>query len=101
MLRLKGKPFEILAVSLDDTREELVEVVRQKKVPGLQTWDKAGWNNPLSTLYNIQTIPTWYLIDSQGVIRGRDPFGEKLVPAVEALLAPPHRASEAKRSLNK
>ncbi len=87
MSRLKGKPFEIVAISLDDTREILVHMLQNIKMPGIQTWDKAGRENPVGKLYNALILPTWYLLDENGVIRARDPFGRKLIPAVEAVLA--------------
>ncbi len=87
MSRLKNKPFEILAISLDDAREILVHMLGSMKMPGIQTWDEKGRENPIATLYNAVTLPTWYLLDENGVIRARDPFGEQLIPAVTALLA--------------
>ena len=93
MSRLKGKPFEILAVSLDDTTAEVVGVVEALEFPGLHTWDEKGRENPVAKQYNVQNLPTWYLIDSKGVIRARDPFGEKLVPAIETVVGPINEAS--------
>ncbi|MFQ5495134.1 MAG: redoxin domain-containing protein, partial [Phycisphaerae bacterium] len=84
--QLKGKPFTVLAVSLDDDRDDVRRVVKRLKFPGYQTWDEKGWENPVQTLYNVQMIPTWYVIDGRGIIRNRDPFGEKLIPAVRAVL---------------
>ncbi len=86
--RLKNKPFEILAISLDDDRHDLVSVIKGAKVPGIHTWESTGWDeNPVRNLYNVQNMPTWYLIDATGVIRARDPLGSELIPAVEAILA--------------
>lgn len=88
MLRLKNKPFEILAISLDDDRHELVSVIKGARVPGIQTWESNGWDeNPVRKLYNVQNMPTWYLIDTKGVIRARDPFGKELISAVEVIFA--------------
>ncbi len=86
MSRLKGKPFEILAVSMDDESSEAKFAVETRKLPGIHTWDEKGWDNPLAKLYNIQNIPGWYLIDAKGRIRARDPFGDDLIPAVERAL---------------
>jgi len=86
--KLSGKPFEILAVSLDDERVMLTATIEQRKLPGIQTWDPTSWDeHPVRTLYNVQQLPTWYLIDAGGVIRARDPLGKKLIPAVERVLA--------------
>jgi peroxiredoxin len=84
--RFQDRPFVILGVSLDDAREMLEAVVQQRELPGVHTWDESGRDNPIAELYNAQVLPTWYLIDHDGVIRRRDPFGEQLIPAVEELL---------------
>lgn len=84
--RLKDRPFEILSVSLDDEREGLESVVKAVKFPGIKLWDPKGWENPVSALYNVQSIPAWFLIDAKGVIRARDMFGPALMPAIEKAL---------------
>jgi len=82
-----GKPFEILGVSLDDFEEMLTATIEHNKLPGVHTWEEAGRENAVATLYNAQVLPTWYLIDDKGVIRARDTFGDALIPAVEKLLS--------------
>ncbi len=82
----KGKPFVIVAVSLNDGKQEVIEFVKRAGFPGIHTWDEKGPNNPLSELYHTEFLPTWYLIDANGIIRARDPFHDKLIPAVEAAL---------------
>lgn len=85
--KLKGKPFSILAVSLDDEKAMLTATIEQSELPGIQTWDPTEWDeHPVRKLYNVQQLPTWYVIDAEGIIRARDPLGEKLVPAVERVL---------------
>ncbi len=84
--RFGDKSFVIVGVSLDDFKEMLEAVIEQKKLPGLQTWDAKGRDNPAGELYNVQDLPQWFLLDSAGVIRARNPFGEALIPAVEKLM---------------
>ena len=93
MLRLKGKPFEIVNVSLDDAKTEVVTLTESAKFPGIHTWDEKGPENPIAELYNAHRLPTWYLIDGRGIIRARDPFGDKLVPAIESIVAPTEGAA--------
>ena len=81
--RFKDKPFEILAVSCDDDRAALANLLKLRKPPGIQTWHKKGPANPAAELYNVQGYPTWFLVDADGVIRARDAFGDDLIPAVE------------------
>lgn len=88
MLRLKDKPFEIVSVSLDDTVTDALSMVTDMKFPGIHTWKLVEELHPVAEQYNVQSMPTWYLIDGKGVIRARDPQGEKLMPAVESILGP-------------
>lgn len=86
--RFADKPFVIVGVSLDDFKEMLVATIEQKGLPGLQTWDDAGRENPVGVLYNTQELPQWYVIDADGVIRARNPFGEALISAVAGASKP-------------
>jgi peroxiredoxin len=94
--RFKDKPFVIVGVSLDDFKEMLVATIEQKGLPGLQIWDDTGRENPVGVLYNVQDLPQWYLIDADGVIRARNPFGEKLIPSVDRRFSrePPRNENE-------
>lgn len=75
--------FEILAVAVDEDREAVENVIRSHRPAGIQTWEADGGENPIAKLYNVRRFPTWYLLDEDGVIRARDPFGEALIPALE------------------
>ena len=88
MLRLSGKPFEIVSVSVDTEREDLVNFLKSKKPPGLQTWDEKGEDNPVAELYNVHHLPAWFLIDTAGNIRERETDPGRLAQTVEALLEP-------------
>lgn len=80
-------PFEILCVSVDDDRESVAFVVRERKFPGTHTWDK-GPENPVTDMYNVRGLPTWYLLDPKGIIRYRDPSHEELVDLVTRMFEP-------------
>ena len=82
--KFAGRPFEILSVSCDDDRNVAQRMINRRKPPGIQTWDEGGRANPAAVLYNVLMFPTWYVIDAQGIIRSRDPFGEALTPAIES-----------------
>lgn len=86
MSRLKGKPFEILFVSLDDTREELTTFLGATKPPGVHTYDVNRGESPTAILYNVEYLPTKYLIDPKGVIVARDPDVATLAETVEKIL---------------
>ena len=61
--------------------------VQAVKFPGIHTWNEKARDNPIAELYHAQSLPTWYLIGPDGRIREKDPFDDRLIPAVERALA--------------
>ncbi len=60
--------FEIYAVSLDRTREQWVQGIKEDGITWTQVSDLRFWNSPVINLYNVQGIPFSVLIDQQGQI---------------------------------
>ncbi|NMB52377.1 MAG: TlpA family protein disulfide reductase, partial [Bacteroidales bacterium] len=71
--------FEIYQVSLDKAKESWVQGIRQDK---LEKWihvsDVKYWNSVVVPLYNIEVIPTNYLLDREGRIIASNLRGENL-----------------------
>jgi thiol-disulfide isomerase/thioredoxin len=80
--------FEILGVSLDSDRSELLSFLAENEMPWPQFFDGGGWSNRIAKLYGTQSIPSAYLLDRDGVIRafGSDLRGEQLRRQVARLL---------------
>lgn len=85
---LEGQPVELLTVSLDDAKASAARLLAAQKLPGVHTWDQTDRANPVAQKYNIRVLPAWFLLDAEGVIRHRNPYGEKLLPAIRSLLTP-------------
>jgi len=81
--------FEIIGISLDRDRdrEKLVSFLKEKKMTWPQFFDGKYWQNKLAVKYGVQSIPTTYLLDGQGVIIGKDLRGEALEKAVARAVA--------------
>jgi thiol-disulfide isomerase/thioredoxin len=82
----KAKGFTIYSVSLDQEKQKWVDGI---KADGL-SWqyhvsDLAGWHSKAAQLYSVNSIPTNWLIDENGVIIGRGLRGEALQQAIEKL----------------
>jgi len=85
---LDGRPFVMLTVSMDEAKESAEVLLRALVPPGVHTWELKDGANPVAQLYNVRVLPAWFLIDGDGIIRARNPFGDKLLPAVQAVLPP-------------
>ncbi len=81
--RLKGKPFELVSISVDETKKVLTDFLAIVSMPWTHWWESQdghvfdGW---------VGGLPTIYVLDTQGVIRYRDLRGEELEKAVNTLL---------------
>jgi len=83
--KLKGKPFALISVSVDDQKKELEEFLAHESMPWTHWWE--GPDAPLLKTWNVRFFPTIYVIDAQGVIRHKNIRGEELEKAVEKLVA--------------
>jgi hypothetical protein len=83
--RLEGKPFALLGVNLDPSRETLKKCEEKNQMTWRSFFD--GRDGPIRKEYNIRSLPTIYVLDARGVIRSKGVRGEALDRAVDQLLA--------------
>jgi hypothetical protein len=87
--RLNDKPFALLGVNTDDSRETLQEAMKAEKMTWRSWWD-GGLGGPISRKYQVEAYPTIFLIDAKGMIRQKwegAPSPEVLDKAINKLLA--------------
>ena len=82
--RLKDKPFVLVGISLDDRREDVADFVAKENMPWTQWWN--GAQGGIAEDWEIQYIPSTYVLDAKGVIRSKGLRGEELEKAVTDLL---------------
>ena len=82
-----GKGFEIVGISLDQSRDKLDRYVTSQGIEWPQYFDGKYWNNDIAVSYGIRSIPATFLIDKKGKIRYKSLRGRQLEAAVEELLA--------------
>lgn len=84
--KLKAKGFEIYSISIDDDIADWKKAIAADKIKWLQVNEHGGWNAPVASAWNIEQIPTAYLLDKQGKIISRDLEGRDLERKVNELL---------------
>ncbi len=72
------KGFEILGVSLDDSKEKWVDAIAKDGITWVQVSDFKGWESDVARLYGIEYIPSNILLDEEGKIIGKDLMGPNL-----------------------
>jgi cytochrome oxidase Cu insertion factor (SCO1/SenC/PrrC family) len=63
----EGRPFVILGVNTDPSRQELLETQAEAKLPWRSWFD--GPQGPITSQWRVDGFPTVYLIDHEGRIR--------------------------------
>ena len=82
--RLEGKPFALLGVNLDNTREEQKKSEEKNQITWRSFFD--GRTGPIAKTWNIRFLPTIYVLDDKGVIRYKGVRDQEMDKAVDALL---------------
>lgn len=83
--KLKDKPFALVSISFDDSKDDLKKFMEKEKMPWTHWFN--GSDGPIGKAWNIKYFPTIYVLDAKGVIRHKGVRGEAMTKAVEALLA--------------
>jgi peroxiredoxin len=84
--RFKNKGFEIIGVSLDQSKEKWVKAIADDKLPWVHVSDLQGWESSAAQLYNVSAIPHTVLLDKEGNIIARDLRGAQLEKKLESLM---------------
>jgi thiol-disulfide isomerase/thioredoxin len=82
--RLEGKPFAMVGVDFDATRDELKKAEKENGITWRSFHD--GRQGPIGEKWRIQAIPAIYVLDAKGVIRYKDVREKRLDDAVDFLL---------------
>jgi thiol-disulfide isomerase/thioredoxin len=83
----KDKGFEIIGISLDQTREALDNYMSQENLKWKISFSGQGWEDETGRLYNVNSIPSYWLVGKQGLLRHFGLRGEELRKAVAELIA--------------
>jgi peroxiredoxin len=85
--KYKDQGFEILAVSLDKTKDRWVKAIADDKLTWLHISDLKGWQSEYSRLYGVSSIPQTVLLDQEGKILARNLRGAELEQKVGEVLS--------------
>jgi hypothetical protein len=86
--RLADKPFALLGINSDRSKEDLKKKNEQQQITWRSWWDQTT-GGPISTAWNVEGWPTLYLVDAKGVIRHKwlgNPGDQVLDGAIDKLV---------------
>lgn len=74
----KSRGFEVLSVSLDNDQKAWLKAIKADGLNWVHVSDLSGWENVVSRMFNIKSIPANILIDRNGVVLAKNLRGEDL-----------------------
>jgi peroxiredoxin len=80
------KGFDVLGVSLDQSKDDWVKAIADDKLAWTHVSDLQYWNNAAARLYEVHLIPANFLLDETGTIIARNLRGEELYSKVKQIL---------------
>lgn len=87
--RLKDKPFAVVSFNAEEDAESLRKVIQSREITW-RCWYGLGPNgagsDPVCMQMGINSFPSVFVLDPDGVIRYKDVHGDKLEAAVDKLL---------------
>lgn len=84
--KFKNKNFDILGVSLDNSKTKWLQAIQDDQLPWAQVSDLKYWQNEVALQYGVKSIPANFLLDKEGKIIAKGLRGAQLDQALEQLL---------------
>lgn len=82
--RLEGKPFVLISISVDEEKETVEKFHKKKPMPWVHWFN--GHEGGVLDSWNVNSFPTIYVIDSNGIIRAKNIREKELDKKVDELL---------------
>ena len=83
---MRGRPFELISVSADDEIETVVDFLEDTPMPWVQWF--VGSEHESKETYGVLAMPTYVLIDADGIIRQKTgSLGEEVKSLARELVA--------------
>ncbi len=76
--KFRDKGFSIVSVSLDLNKSNWVNAINKDQMKWINLSDLKEWANSAAIKYNIESIPQNFLINPEGLIIGKNIWGDKL-----------------------
>lgn len=82
----KSKGFEIYGISLDERKGDWTKAMGADKITWIQVNEPGGWESATAKAWNIEHLPSSFLLDKQGKIVAVDPSEAQLKELLSSLL---------------
>ncbi|HAL53576.1 TlpA family protein disulfide reductase [Sphingobacterium multivorum] len=83
----KSKNFEILAVSIDESRMDWLTAINNEKLLWTNVRDKGGFSGELYQIFGLKGVPDNFLLDKEGKIVARNLRSSELKKVLDKLIS--------------
>lgn len=83
---LHAKGLNIIGVSLDENLEAWKKAIAKDKLTWTQVSNLKRWKDPIALNYEIEEVPSTFILDEKGNIVAKGLRGEELKAKVKELL---------------
>lgn len=83
--KYKGKNFTVVGVSLDNSKDAWLGAIKKDNLTWTHVSDLKGWQNGVSSMFHITSIPQNLLIDLNGIIIAKNLRGGALGAMLESI----------------
>jgi len=85
--QFKQSPFTLISINSLDDLDELKGLVNNKEITWRMVWDGEAMDGPIASQWNIRSMPTFYVLDHNGMIRNKGFIQvDELAGTIEMLL---------------
>ncbi len=81
----KDKGFDVLGVSLDQTKPRWIKAIEDDGLLWNQVSDLKGWSSDVAKMYGVSSIPYSFLVDANGVIVAKNLRGKELADKLKEI----------------
>ena len=83
---MQGKNFTIVGVSLDSSKEKWVEAIAKDQLTWTHVSELKGWGSTIARNYQVESIPSNFLLDPSGNIVGANLRGGALLSKLNEII---------------
>ena len=85
--RFKQMPFTLISINSLDDLDELKGLANNKEITWRMVWDGEAMDGPIASQWMIRSMPTFYVLDHNGIIRNKGFIQvDELAGTIEMLL---------------
>jgi hypothetical protein len=90
-----GDKFEVIGVPLDSSKDEVVNYIKEQKLPWKEIFEPGGFDSRLAVEMGVISLPLMVLVDDKGNAVNANVMTAELEAELKKVLGP--RVADAKR----